>query len=197
MLEDNEHKISMSGHLLIKDKMTNEVLVDKTNSINYEAMSFALAMSLANFTVKGVANGPIESMVFGNGGVSVNGVGVITYLDKNVTGLNASLYNQTYSKIIDPNNPQNENVADNYVTVSHVSGNPYSTVVANCTLELGEPSGQLALDNGTSAAGTYVFSELALVNYNGNLINYVNFAPVQKSANRIFAIQYSLLISLI
>lgn len=197
MIEETEHKIKMSGHVLITDKMTDEILVDQTNAINFESMSWALAMSLSNWTVGGIALGPIESMVFGNGGTSVNGVGVVTYLDKNVTGLNASLYNQTYSKIIDPNNPQNENPNDNNVTPVHVSGNLFSDVVCVCTLEFGEPAGQLALDNATSMQNTYTFDELALKNYNGNLLTYVNFHPVQKSANRIFQIQYSIRISLV
>jgi len=197
MIEETEHKLKMTGHILIKDKMTEEVILDEWNAVNFESMSYALALSLANQQSGGVALGPIEYMVFGNGGTSVNGVGVITYLDANVTGLNASLYNQTYQKIVDPNNPQNPNTSDNYMSAVHVSGNLYSDVVVTCTLEFGEPSSQSALDNSTDANGTYTFDEMGLVNYNGNLLTYVNFAPVQKSSNRIFSIQYTLRIALV
>jgi len=197
MIEDTEHKIKMTGHVLITDKTSGEVIVDQINSINFESMSFALALSLARQNVAGTYVGPIESMVFGNGGTSVNGVGVITYLDKNVTGLNASLYNQTYSKIVDPNNPQNSDPTANYVNAVHVSGNLFSDIITTCTLEFGEPATQLALDNDTNANDTFVFDELALRIANGNLINYVNFHPVQKSSNRIFQIQYSLRIALV
>jgi hypothetical protein len=196
MIRDSQ-ELKMTGHVLITDKITKEVILDQNNAVNFEAMSYALALSLARQNVSGTYVGPIMEMVFGNGGTSVNGVGVVTYLAKNVTGLNATLYNQTYSKIVDQNNPQNTNPVDNYMNAVHVSGNLFSDVVVVCTLEFGEPSGQLALDNDTSMNDTFVFDELGLVNYNGNLLTYVNFHPVQKSANRIFEIQYSLRIALV
>ena len=197
MIDDSEHRIKMIGHVLITDKTTKEVIVDQCNAVNFEAMSFSLAASLAGDNVGGKFVGQIESMVFGNGGTSVNGVGVVTYLDKNVTGMNATLYNQTYSKVVDANNSQDLNPIDNYISTVHVSGNLFSDVVVVCTLEFGEPAGQLALDNATSFNDVYVFDELGLVNYNGNLITYVNFHPVQKSANRIFEIVYTLRIALV
>ena len=194
---DSESKVKMTGHVLITDKTTKEVVLDQWNAINFEAMSYSLAASLGGIQVGGVNVGQIETMVFGNGGTSVNGVGVITYLDKNVTGMNATLYNQTYSKIIDTNNPQNTNSIENYISVVHVSGNLYSDLVCIATLQFGEPVGQLALDNATSITDNYVFDELGLVNYAGNLITYVNFHPIQKSANRILEVQYTLRIALV
>lgn len=196
MIEDTQ-QLKMTGHVLITDKITNEIILDQNNAVNFEAMSLALALSLARQNVSGTYTGPIKEMVFGNGGTSVNGVGVVTYLAKNVTGLSATLYNQTYSKIVDQNNPQNPNPVDNYMNAVHVSGNLFSDVVVVCTLEFGEPSTQLALDNSTTMNDSFVFDELGLVNYNGNLLTYVNFHPVQKSANRIFEIQYSLRIALV
>jgi hypothetical protein len=197
MIEENKAKVEMIGHVLITDKSTQEVILDEHNAINFEAMSYALALSLGNQNVSGVFIGPIEYMVFGNGGTSVSSVGVITYLDSNVTGLNASLYNQTYQKIVDQNNPQNTDTSNNFMTVAHTSGNLFSDLIVTCTLEFGEPAGQLALDNDSSYNDTYVFDELGLVNYNGNLITYVNFSPVQKSSNRIFEIVYTLRIALV
>jgi hypothetical protein len=160
-------------------------------------MSLALAQSLGRINVGGVFVGPIEYMVFGNGGTSVNGVGVITYLDKNITGLNASLYNQTYEKIVDQNNSQDTDPSTNYMSVAHVSGNLFSDLIVACELNFGEPSGQLALDNSTDVNGAYVFDEIGLKTYAGNLISYSNFSPVQKASNRIFQISYTLRISLI
>lgn len=194
MIEDANTK--MTGHILIADKMSGEVVLDHWNSINPEAMSLALAQSLGRINVGGVYVGPIEYMCFGNGGTSVNGVGVITYLDKNITGLNASLYNQTYEKIVDQNNPLNTDPSENYMAVSHVSGNLFSDLTINCELNFGEPSDQLPIDNNTSSY-TYNFDEIGLRSYSGNLITYTNFSPVAKASNRIFQISYTLRISLI
>lgn len=36
-----------TGHILIKDAITGEILVDKQNAIHYENLSIAIAKSLA------------------------------------------------------------------------------------------------------------------------------------------------------
>ena len=79
------------GMIKIFDPETNEVFVEKTNSIHYENMSEALALSIAN-----KETGRIHEMHFGNGGSSVDTTGIITYLPTNSTGQNADLYNRTY-----------------------------------------------------------------------------------------------------
>ena len=86
----------IEGFLKIHDPNTGEILVDKKNAINYENMSEAIADTLSS---RGY--GEIYEMAFGNGGASVDETGVITYLPPNTTGQNASLYNQTYTKIVD------------------------------------------------------------------------------------------------
>jgi hypothetical protein len=45
----------------------------------------------------------IYEMVFGTGGTVVDPTGLITYLTPNTIGINSSLYNQTYNKIVDKN----------------------------------------------------------------------------------------------
>lgn len=190
----------MKGHVKIfdvTDKNNKLLLVDEDNSIHFENMSLALAESLARYNVSGVYVGPINTMVFGNGGTSVDQTGVITYLPKNVTGQTATLYNQTYSKIVDQNNPLNINVSENYMNVSHVSGNLFSDILVICTLGFGEPSGQQTLDTTSTLNDQYVFDELGLLNYDGKLLCHICFSPVQKSNNRLFEIQYSLRIALV
>ena len=86
----------IDGFLKIYDPNTGEIYVDKSNAINYENMSIALADTLSN---RGY--GEIYQMAFGNGGASVDSTGIITYLPPNVTGQNAALYNQTYQKVVD------------------------------------------------------------------------------------------------
>ena len=91
-----ENGVMLQGHIKITDAKTGEVIVDKRNAIHYENMSIALAESVAN-----QGQGFINAMAFGNGGTSVDPTGIITYLTPNSTGTNASLYNQTYSKVVD------------------------------------------------------------------------------------------------
>ncbi len=90
--------ILLQGYIKITDPTTGEVLVDKRNAIHYENMSISLADSLSN-----QGQGMIYQMAFGNGGTTVDPTGIITYLSPNSTGTNASLYNQTYQKVIDDN----------------------------------------------------------------------------------------------
>ena len=183
--------LKITGHVLIKDDLGN-VIVDKMNGIHSENMSLAIAESISSRPI-----GPIKSMVFGNGGATVSGVGTITYLSPNLTGINATLYNQTYSKIVNDLDSNNVDPTKNKLTVSHVTGNLFSDLIVNCSLEYGEPSGQNSFDTASSLSGTYVFSEIGLVNYDGKLLCMVVFSPIEKSTNRTFDITYTLRYQLI
>lgn len=187
---------SVRGHIVIKD-ITDQpvVLVDKNNSINYENISESLALTLSN---RGY--GPIYQMAFGNGGSSISPTGVITYLPPNTVGQNAALYNQTYQKIVDDTLISNADPLRNRMTVNHVSGQLYSDILVQCTLDYGEPADQQTFDNGTQTDSVYTFDELGLIaNYgtdrDGNIITrlltHVIFHPVQKSLNRKIQIDYT------
>jgi hypothetical protein len=187
--------LKIEGFIKITDPVTGEVLIDKKNAIHYENMSEALATTLAD---RGF--GYIYQMAFGNGGSSIDSSGIITYLPPNTTGQNASLYNQTYAKIVDDTSILNTNPARNRMTVNHISGNLYTDILVQCLLDYGEPAGQDAFDNGTSTTSAYVFDELGLLaNYGvdsaGNvqtkLLTHVIFHPVQKSLNRQIQIDYT------
>jgi len=149
--------VMMTGHIKIFDPETGEVIVDKRNAIHYENMSQALANSLANKTT-----GFVHEMALGNGGTSVDPTGVITYLTPNSTGTNASLYNQTYYKVIDDNSATNKDTTRNKMEVRHITGNKFTDIVCTCTLDYGEPTGQASFDNTTNFNGDYVFDELGL-----------------------------------
>lgn len=190
----------IQGHVKITDYDTGEVLVNQSNAVNFESISLAMAQTLADWSQGGQRLGYIYSMAFGNGGSSVDPTGVITYLPPNVTGLNAALYNQTYSKVVDQNVAANTDPLANYMTVTHTSGNLYSDIVVTCLLDYGEPLGQTAFDNETNYNGEYVFDELGLQVWNGaadslRLITHIIFHPVAKSLNRRLQINYSLRIS--
>ena len=182
----------IQGFVKIWDPNSREVFVDKCNAIHYENMSIAMAQSLSDRNL-----GYIYSMAFGNGGSSVDPTGVITYLPPNITGQSASLYNQTYSKVVDDNSAADTDPLNNKMTVLHSSGNTYTDILVTCLLDYGEPPQQQAFDNSTDFNGEFVFDELGLKAWNGSaddlrLITHVIFHPVQKSLNRQIQVDYTL-----
>ena len=185
-----ENGVMLQGHIKISNPETGEVIVDKRNAIHYENMSISLAESLAN-----AGQGFIYQMAFGNGGTSIDPTGIITYLTPNSTGTNASLYNQTFIKVVDDRSVNNTDPARNKTESRHVSGTNYTDILVTCLLDYGEPSGQDAVDNATNADSLYVFDELGLVSYSpsgqGRLLTHVIFHPVQKSLNRLIQIDYT------
>lgn len=185
----------VEGFLKVYDPNNGEVFVEKSNAINYETMSEAIADTLSS---RGY--GEIYQMAFGNGGASVDQTGVITYLPPNVTGQNAALYNQTYAKIVDDTSVFNLDPTRNKMTVFHTTGKVYTDILVQCLLDYGEPPGQAAFDNSTQTDSSYVFDELGLLaNYgtdaNGKvitrLLTHVIFHPVQKALNRQIQIDYT------
>lgn len=179
------------GHIKIFDPTTNEVLVDKRNAIHYENMSVAMVQSLSN-----QGYGTIYQMAFGNGGTIVDPTGLISYLTPNTVGINSSLYNQTYQKIVDQNASENADPVRNKMEIRHISGATYSDIVVSCLLDYGEPDGQQAFDNSQDMASDFVFDELGLKSYSttgdGKLLTHVIFHPVQKSLNRLLQIDYTI-----
>jgi hypothetical protein len=179
------------GHIKIFDPETKEVYIDKRNAIHYENMSVAMVQSLSN---QGL--GTVYQMVFGSGGTIVDPTGLITYLTPNTIGVNSSLYNQTYTKIVDQNATENVDPIRNKMEVRHISGATYSDILISCLLDYGEPLDQEAFDNSVDMSGNFVFDELGLKSYNpngeGKLLTHVVFHPVQKSLNRLLQIDYTI-----
>jgi hypothetical protein len=182
--------VHIEGHIKIWDPESQEIYINKRNAIHYENMSNALAQSLANS-----GQGFIQQMAFGNGGTSVDPTGIITYLTPNTTGTNASLYNQTYQKIVDPNSSTNTDPTRNFTEVRHTTGQNYTDMFVTCLLDYGEPSGQAAYDTNSDGTSTYVFDELGLQSYSSTgeslLLTHVIFHPVLKSLNRLIQIDYT------
>ena len=186
----DKNGVMVQGHIKIFDPDSKEIYVEKRNAIHYENMSIALAESLSN-----AGAGFVYEMSFGNGGTSVDPTGIITYLTPNSTGTNASLYNQTYTKVVDEKSVNNTDSARNKTEVRHVSGTNYTDILVSCLLDYGEPSGQDAFDNASDLDNQYVFDELGLRSYSptgsGRLITHVIFHPVQESLNRLIQIDYT------
>jgi hypothetical protein len=154
-------------------------------------MSIALASSLANITTGGF----IYQMDFGNGGTAIDPTGIITYLTPNTSGVNASLYNKTYYKVVDPTSGTNVDVTRNFTEVRHVTGTNYTDIFVTCLLDYGDPNGQTAFDNVNGTNSTYTFDELGLRSYSTTvdslLLTHVIFHPVLKSLNRLIQIDYT------
>lgn len=188
-IQDSQ-SLLIQGHIRIFDPENNVEYVNKRNAIHYENMSISLAESIAN-----AGESWIHEMSFGNGGTSVDETGIITYLTPNSTGTNASLYNQTYSKIVDDRSVNNVDPVRNKIETRHVSGTNYTDVVVSCLLDYSEPNGQDAFDTATESDSLYVFDELGLRAYDsagtGRLLTHVIFHPVQKSLNRLIQIDYT------
>jgi hypothetical protein len=182
--------IQVEGHIKIYDPISQEVYINKRNAIHYENMSIALAQSLAD-----QGQGFINEIALGNGGTTIDPTGIITYLTPNSTGSNASLYNETYRKVINANSASNLDPTRNKMEIRHLTGTNYTDVFVTCLLDYGEPSDQEAFDNTTDNDSPYVFDELGLVSYNpngaGRLLTHVIFHPVQKSLNRLIQIDYT------
>jgi hypothetical protein len=179
------------GHIKIFDPQSGEVFIDKRNAIHYENMSVAMVNSMSN-----QGQGTIYQMVFGNGGTNVDPTGLITYLTPNTVGINTSLYNQTFTKVVDQSAAENTDPVRNKMEIRHISGATYSDIIISCILDYGEPDGQEAFDNSQDMSGKFVFDELGLKSYNSNgagkLLTHVIFHPVQKSLNRLLQIDYTI-----
>ncbi len=182
--------IHIEGHIKIWYPETGEIAVNKRNAIHYENMSISLAESIAN-----AGQGFIYEMAFGNGGTTIDPTGIITYLTPNSTGTNASLYNQTYTKVVDDRSSVNVDPIRNKIETRHVTGTNYTDVFVTCLLDYGEPNTQDAFDNASNAGGTFIFDELGLKSYSpagtSRLLTHVIFHPVQKSLNRLIQIDYT------
>ena len=136
-------------------------------------------------------------MALGNGGTHINSSLDIVYLPPNTTGTSATLYNKTYSQIIDG---QNASVSAGDSVVSAASPSPAITSIVTCTMEItpDEPSGQATSDDiTTNPDSTYTFDELGLISQDSPplLLSHLIFSPVEKTANRSILITYTLTIS--
>lgn len=191
---DDSVKPRITGHVLIRDPESGQVILNKKNAVHYENMSLAIAYALA-----GNDEGLLFEMEFGNGGSAVSGTGAITYFPTNTTDPSATLYNPTYSKIISRNTPT-PSTGNSFIEVKHLLGTTYTDIIVTCTLEYNEPSGQAAFDDAETTEGTYVFDELGLKSYvasdEGMLLTHVIFNPIQKALNRLIEVVYTLRIQM-
>lgn len=182
----------IKGHLRIHEEETGKVLLDVHNDIHPENFSIALANSLSN------NGGYITQLVFGNGGVRVNASNEFLYSTPQTIGRTASLYNETYYKVVDQHFiTDNLEKTRNYMTVSHVTGNVFSDILVHCTLEKGEPTEQNVLNNDSQIISEYTFSEVGLITSKGDLITHICHYPISKTSNITLVFDYLLRIQIV
>lgn len=192
--------INIDGHVKIWDPNTKEVFVSKHNAINPETMTLIVATML-----QGNNDSYVYEMHMGNGGLIIDETGNITYndvTDNLSTGIEAGLYNATYFKVVDTVDAiNNTDTVNNNVIVSHTTGLNYSDLIITCTLEDNEPnssSDNILINNPAEYNGDYIFNELGLKSRGsmgkntGYLLSHIVFDPVQKTANRVIQIIYTL-----
>ena len=192
----DETNMNVSGHILIRDKETGEELVNKRNAIHYGNLGALIAAGLQN-----QSNKIIHFMAFGNGGSSVDSSGTVLYKAPNTsesTEPTASLFNETFSKVVSSTSANND-TANNKIELT--SGTNYTDLKITCTLGLSEPSGQENFDTATNQNSNFIFDELGLKGFatssdNAELLTHVIFHPVQKSLNRVIEVVYTVRIQL-
>jgi hypothetical protein len=184
--------LKIEGHVIIKDPDSGEVFVNKRNAIHPENMSLAIASSLGITPDVAGMGGFISEMVFGSGGVVVGPTGNIIYNTPNVANAYDTLFNETFLKQV--SFQQSVDPANNIV-VTHAGTTAYSDIVITATLGYGEPATQSAIDSATNQTGNYVFDEIGLRSQTGSLLTHLIFHPIQKSANRIIQVIYTVRIT--
>lgn len=193
-------RLFVKGHVLITDITDPEnvsIVVDKSNAIHPENMSQAIANALAaNVDSMGISLGAISEMRFGNGGTVVLSTGRVTYKTPRISSF-GGLYSETYAKKINANVNAGVETEYNNISTVHIPGQVYTDIVCLCTLGLGEPSDQ-NVSSTTDMEGNYVFDELGLYTdgTSGIALSHIIFHPVEKSANRILQIKYTVRVQL-
>lgn len=185
-------KTKPQGHLRIYEKETGKILLDQHNDINAENFSFAISEALC-----GEESGHIRYIAFGNGGARATSSNKYIYSVPQTVGRAASLYNETFRKDMSVASSE-----DNYMKVTHASGNEYTDITVHTTLEKDELMNSLGSvgENG-SILSNATFSEIGLItdggDFGGDLITHICFFPIQKTETSSLIIDYILRIQIV
>ena len=183
-------KTKIKGHVQIKDKHSNEVLLDKFNAVHPQNMAKVIARGLAN-----ESNQQIFQIALGNGGTYIDSTQHIVYNSPNIIGQAADLYNVTYTEVVDDGN---SNVGLGNSVISQAAPSPDISSLVICTIQLSanEPAGQATTDGSTTDPNSaFTFDELGLKTVDGLLLSHIVFNPIEKNAQRELIISYTLTVS--
>jgi hypothetical protein len=210
-------KTKVDGHVLIADKASGEILLDRSNAIHNQNMATALSRGLSHSDYSlSVGNHQIFALCMGNGGTTVDSQGNITYLTPNIIGANAWLYNQTYYDVVDSGSSANVN--GNSVTYQNSTTDTSSIVIVTMNIPAGLPIGEVTTDSPPipNVNSQFSFDELCLATYGSAstvwastpsqstyaaypsdslLLSHIIFSPILKTANRELVITYTLTVS--
>jgi len=187
-------KVTAKGHVQVFDVTDTRILLEDTwNDIHPQNLAYTVARALA-----GAANGEIYAMSLGSGGTHLDAAGNLVYLPANTQSESANLYQETYNVKINSNLADGTETPSGNSVVAKQSQPPEITSEVTCTLFLPAhiPAGQAVNDaTSTDPNAPYIFDELGLKTVEGRLLTHCIFSPIEKTANRIFEIKYSLIIS--
>ena len=197
-------KTEVSGHVLITDRATGEVLVDDHNAIHPKNMATAIARGLSN-----AENFQIFKMKLGNRGTYIDGTQQIVFNPPITTGDTANLYNASYVEVVDD--------ADvgvgvgNSVTFTNIPASTNTRVIVSCVISSNEGFDNASDTNndgqidGGDGVSPYFFDELGLFtkqtsgsNLDGIdelMLSHLIFSPIEHTGNRELVIVYTLTIS--
>lgn len=205
-------RTNISGHVLIKDSLSGEVLMDKLNQIHPANMGTAIARGLSHSTYS-----EIYKIKLGNQGTYIDASQQIVFRPPNVLGVTANLYNPTYYEIVDDN--VSGTGVGNSVTFTNIPLSTSTRVIVTCVISANEAVNRPTdgVDAATSvdfngigigaavpSQGKYFFDELGLFTDDGTapdqfgnqvnelMLSHLVFSPIEHTGNRELTIIYTL-----
>jgi hypothetical protein len=184
--------IKITGHVLARYSDNGEVVLDKYNAVHPANLALALARGLSNST-----DHQVYRLKLGNGGSAIDMMNLITYLPPNVTGNGATLYNETYSEVVDEEDIGNVGSGNSVSYQVNPDVDETALVLVTATIAAGEPAGQDLTDSPANPdpEAQFAFDELGLFTSDDRLLSHIIFSPILKTANRELVITYTLTIA--
>lgn len=208
-------KTHVEGHVVVADRATGQVLLDKKNAIHPGNMAIAIARGLANS-----ANHQIFKLKLGNQGTYIDSSQQIVFRPPNTVGQNADLYQATYYEVVDESAVGAG--SGNSVAFTSVPATTSMRVIITCVVSANEAVNR-ATDDASSATptpdpgtdaeldpdGQFFFDELGLFTqgsgvysgpYNADeadelMLSHLIFSPIEHTGSRELTITYSLVIT--
>lgn len=182
--------VRITGHVKIWERdgrdAPGRVILDKFNAIHPENASILIARGISNRN-----SGTIYTMHFGSGGATVDPTGLIVYATPNTAGV-ADLNTPVFFEVVDDTN---DAPPGNQMSVRHITGTLFSDIEVRCVLDKNQPFGQPIAANASPLnlnTSPFVFTEIGLKTEDNLLVTHVTFSPLEKSADRVWEISYTL-----